>query len=42
MAVGMASLAFLRFAAPRPSFCFMLFLDKTGDKGFSHENGDFK
>ena len=35
MAVGRACLALSRFAAPRPSFCFVLFLDKTDNKRVS-------
>jgi len=42
MAVGRACLALRRFAAPRPSFCFVLFLDKTGDERISHKYHDSK
>ena len=38
MAVGRASLALSRFAAPRPGCCFVLFLGKTGDQRVFHEN----
>jgi hypothetical protein len=31
MAAGRGCLAYSRFAAPRPSLFFVLFLDKTGD-----------
>jgi hypothetical protein len=42
MAVGIASLALSRFAGPRSSFWFVLYLDKTGDKRVSHEKKYYK
>jgi hypothetical protein len=40
MAIGGASFTLSRFAAPRPSFWFVLYLDETGDQLVSNENQD--
>jgi hypothetical protein len=42
MSVGKFSLALSRFAASRPSSCFVLFRDKTGDYRIFHETHDSK